>query len=893
MATVSEELPKSVSQAAVPVVWTEVGLMRAHAFAALAMVGYVALLGIVMATKFHWPDWLGGSGWLTWGRLRYAHTQGVFFGWLGNAFLAFFYYAVPRLAERPVTSRALGWALFVVWNFLLVIPGWGLVQIGVSQPLEWGEFPVVIDAVAVVALLLACVQFVWPFLRGKLAELYVAGWYVIGGLVFTLLAYPVGNFVPEVEPGAKGATYSGLWIHDAVGLYATPLALAVAYVVIPATTRRPIFSHFLSMIGFWLLFLVYPLNGTHHYVFSSIPMEAQQGAIVASVYQGVDVVIVVANLLLSLRLCAGIVARETPLRFVWVGAVAYLIVSLQGALQALMPVNRFVHFTDWVIGHSHLAMIGFASFTAIGGMLHVWERTPGLRYNARAANWAFWLLAIGMGIMVTDLTAAGLVQGHLWQSETPWVESVHLSQLYWLIRTLSGIPILFGFLALALSVTTGPRGEAVIATPTADANETSGAETAPEPPDALGEMPGLAWLRKAYVITAVAGLGFFVLSFVVLAVWPNQVLDRQISDARPSGLPEQSASELRGRHIYIREGCANCHSQLIRSTESDVRRFGVPTQAWETAQEFPQLWGTRRVGPDLAREHGRKSRDWHLVHLWNPRHVVPDSNMPPYPWLFEGSPTQPTQEALDLVAYLESLGREAKLAGLTGPKPLPGLDPDEEKRLGMFCDCAIPRTPGPSLILSTRMEASERARFARRGGELFARNCAGCHGPKGRGDGQAAQALLPRPRDLSSASFSDRALSEVFWNGVKGSSMHGWHDLPVGELRALAVFVQSLEERDDRRDEVLSPSELARAKSLYTANCAACHGADGGGNGRSAGSVVPPPTNFQQIRPTRRYSERVLAEGVPGTAMVPWKDKLSEDERRLLARFMHELYRGE
>ena len=112
-------------------------------------------------------------------------------------------------------------------------------------------------------------------------------------------------------------------------------------------------------------------------------------------------------------------ARDTPLRFVWVSVIAYLIVSLQGSLQALMPVNRFVHFSDWVIGHSHLAMIGFASFTAIGGMLHVWQRLPGLRYNARAANWAFWLLAVGVLLMALDLTAAGLVQGQLWQSDRP------------------------------------------------------------------------------------------------------------------------------------------------------------------------------------------------------------------------------------------------------------------------------------------------------------------------------------------------------------------------------------------------------------------------------------------------------------------------------------------
>src|SRR6516225_4640216 len=139
---------------------TECGLIRAHGMAALAMVLYSALLGLAVGLKFHWPEFLGATSWLTWGRLRYGHTQGIFFGWLGNAFLAFFYHALPRLAGRPVTSRALGWLLFVVWNFLVVIPGWALVQMGFSQPIEWAEFPIVVDAFVMVAFVLLAIQFV-------------------------------------------------------------------------------------------------------------------------------------------------------------------------------------------------------------------------------------------------------------------------------------------------------------------------------------------------------------------------------------------------------------------------------------------------------------------------------------------------------------------------------------------------------------------------------------------------------------------------------------------------------------------------------------------------------------------------------------------------------------
>ena len=252
-------------------------LIRWHGYAAVASVLYVTGLGLVMSIRFHAPGLLGDIPWLSWGRLRYAHTQGLFFGWLGNAFLAFLYFVVPRLAARPVTSVRLGWALFAVWNGLLVLPGWALVQAGVSQPLEWAEFPLPVDGAATLGMLLAGAQFVLPLMWARVPSLYVSAWYILGGLTFTLLAYPVGNVVPEYLPGAQGATFSGLWIHDAVGLFATPLALAIAYAVIPAVSGRPIFSHFLSMIGFWLLFFLYPLNGTHHYIFSSIPVEAQKG----------------------------------------------------------------------------------------------------------------------------------------------------------------------------------------------------------------------------------------------------------------------------------------------------------------------------------------------------------------------------------------------------------------------------------------------------------------------------------------------------------------------------------------------------------------------------------------------------------------------------------------
>jgi cytochrome c oxidase cbb3-type subunit 1 len=440
----------------------EYDLIKAHSLAAIVTLIISAVFGTIVALKFTYPDFLGSSPWATWGRLRYDHTQGILWGWLCNAFLATLYHLVPRLADRPVTSRRLGWALFWIWNLGVVLSGWSLVLAGLdhwlvaAKPLAWTEFPAVTNIVTEFCLALWFVQFILPLLKPIPGGLYVSAWYIIGGGVFSFLSFPIGSLVPELVPGALGAAFSGLWIHDAVGLLVTPFSLAIAYALIPAVTRRPIYSHFLSMIGFWGLFFIYPLTGTHHYVYSSLPMDTQKAAIVASVYQGADVILVVTNLLMSLGGQGAVVLKDIPLRYVWTGIIFYLLVSLQGSVQALMPVQALVHFTDWKIAHSHLAMLGFATFVAAGGIAHAWQRVPGVRYNAAAMAWSYWLISTGLVIMFLDLTAAGLVEAHLWESGAPWMDSVRAVASYWAFRDASAAPVLAGFLAFLLGLTTGP-----------------------------------------------------------------------------------------------------------------------------------------------------------------------------------------------------------------------------------------------------------------------------------------------------------------------------------------------------------------------------------------------------------------------------------------------------
>lgn len=874
----------------------EHGLIRAHVFASLATLLISATFGILVATKFNFPEFLGGHAWLTWGRLRYNHTQGIFFGWLGNAFLAFFYYAVPRLANRPVLSRKVGWFLFGIWNFAVVLPGWVLVLNGFSKPLEWGEFPHVVDIFVILAFVLMACEFVLPFLKAALSDLYVAAWYIIGGVIFTMLAYPVGNIVPELVPGARGAAFSGLWIHDAVGLYVTPFALAIAYYVIPAATGRPIYSHFLSMIGFWLLFFAYPLNGTHHYVYSAIPMSAQKGAIVASVYLGMDVILVVTNLLLSLRGSSTMVGGDVPLRFVWFGVISYLLVSLQGSVQALMPINRFIHFSDFVIGHSHFAMIGFASFIVLGGIAHLWRRIPGTRQNERMLRWSFWFLAAGMSLMIVDLTIAGLVEGQLWRSGAPWIDSVRSVRTYWLIRVLSGLPIFAGFVLFWTSLISGPK-TTVVAVPTRQ-RETSEDPTSFDVLLLPQEDSWTKWLSRANVIAFVAGLGFFAFSFVVLAIVPGKQLEDEIKWVAPVTMARLTASEQRGRVIYGREGCAYCHSEQIRSLAEDVRRFGAPTEAWETKYDFPHLWGTRRIGPDLSREFNLHSADWQLTHLYNPRFVVRDSVMPGYPWLFKGSPDQPTQEGMDVLAYLQSLGREREVAGLD-QRVSPSIVTDEMSKMEMGEEpLAVATPPGVPVpmpggysqnapLLHPASKPGDLEEEIRRGANLYAANCASCHGSAGKGDGPASPSLLPKPADLTAARFSDERVSGVLWNGVAGSAMPPWRQLPTEDLRALISYIYSLHPSGRPSAQ---PANLEEGKGLFLAACASCHGETGEGDGAAAAALAPVPTNFRLKQPSEERARSVLQNGVPGTAMPPWENEMSEDERHALIEYVRSLY---
>jgi cytochrome c oxidase cbb3-type subunit 2 len=156
------------------------------------------------------------------------------------------------------------------------------------------------------------------------------------------------------------------------------------------------------------------------------------------------------------------------------------------------------------------------------------------------------------------------------------------------------------------------------------------------------------------------------------------LMSQKVASEPIQGLMPLTGLQLEGRDIYIREGCNNCHSQMIRPLRAEVERYGHYSVAGELVYNHPFLWGSKRTGPDLARVGGLYSDDWHRAHLYDPRAVVPESNMPAYPWLFEnildGEITPVKMSALRMVGvpYTDAdiAGATARVAGRTEAEAL-------------------------------------------------------------------------------------------------------------------------------------------------------------------------------------------------------------------------------
>jgi len=402
-------------------------------------------VGVIVSTKFNYPEFLGDTAWLTFGRLRPIHVNGVIWGAFSTLFIGLCHYIVPRLSGVRLWKEGWGPGLLWVWNLNLVVAV-VLLALGGNRGWEAGELPLLNVVVVFLVLLLLTIQFLMTIARRREKPLYVSLWYLIAAFVWTDVNLVLLMIGPYNIPGINNAAWHGLFIHYVVGLWITPAGYVLIYFFLPASVRNPIYSHKLSLIGFWSLAFFYPFVGIHHYLYSPIADWAETIAIVSSLMLIIPVWTVLQNFFGTMIGRWPEFTRNLPAKFLIVGAIMYLVGCFQGSLEALRALQRPTHFTDFVISHSHLTVFGTFVVWAIAGTVYVWPRLArdAPLWSFRLGNWGFWLITLGISAMGLVLTAQGLQQGFMLMAGTEWVHSVNAIRPYWWVRTFTGISMDIG-----------------------------------------------------------------------------------------------------------------------------------------------------------------------------------------------------------------------------------------------------------------------------------------------------------------------------------------------------------------------------------------------------------------------------------------------------------------
>jgi cbb3-type cytochrome c oxidase subunit I len=295
--------------------------------------------------------------------------------------------------------------------------------------------------------------------------LYVSVWYVFGALIFTFFTYFFGNAIWNPGTGSisgmPDAILAWFYGHNILGFFFTPLAVAAAYYIIPIVCRAPLYSHTLSLIGFWSILLLYSHIGTHHLIQAPAPTWLKVIAITGSVGMVVPVMTVLVNLWLTMKDRLGYLYSNIGGKFVLAGTVWYLLTCLQGPLQSLPYVQRLTHFTNWVIAHAHMGVFGFAGSITFGAMFFILPRIMGKPlYSKQLAEIQYWLFLIGMIGFFTVLTTAGLIQGNGWLNGETVYRILPQIHLYMILRASLGILLIGGAIIGAYNVFMSIYGEA-------------------------------------------------------------------------------------------------------------------------------------------------------------------------------------------------------------------------------------------------------------------------------------------------------------------------------------------------------------------------------------------------------------------------------------------------
>lgn len=419
----------------------------AFLFTAGAFFVISGLVALIIAGKLQMPTLLGNISWLTFGRLRPIHTNGMLFGWLLAADMGLCLYLVPRLCGVKLWSEKLGMATLWLW-IGIILAAVVTLGIGSNQGLEYAELPLWLDGLVVVA----WVMFGWNVFatvaKRKYEQMYVSLWYILASILWTAFVYIVGNFATAFTSGVNQANLNWFYVHNAVGLVFTPLGLGIAYYFIPKSAETPLYSHRLSMIGFWSLAFVYVWTGAHHMLHGPISQWLQTVAILFSVMLMIPVWTLVWNFLATMKGQWHQLKDNVPIKFLMTGTIFYLLTCFQGPMHSLRTVNAIVSKTDWIVGHAHMAVLGAFSFFAVGAAYYAIPRMLRTRLHSQSlANASFWLWLVGGLSFFVSLWIGGFLQGLQWNDATiPFIDTVKFMQPFWSVRLIGGTLMFAGIL---------------------------------------------------------------------------------------------------------------------------------------------------------------------------------------------------------------------------------------------------------------------------------------------------------------------------------------------------------------------------------------------------------------------------------------------------------------
>lgn len=602
------------------------------------------LVGVTIAFQIYLPQLNGGIPYITFSRLRPLHTNAVIFAFVGNGIFMGYYYSIQRLLKARNFSDTLSRIHFWGWQFIIVCAAI-TIPLGIVTSKEYAELEWPID------ILIALIWVVWGVnMLGTIAKrrekhMYVAIWFYLATF-FTVAVLHIVNSIElpvsltksyPVYAGVQDALVQWWYGHNAVAFFLTTPYLGLMYYFLPKAANRPVFSYRLSIIHFWALIFIYIWAGPHHLLYSALPDWAQSLGTVFSIMLIAPSWGGMLNGLLTLRGAWDRVREDPVLKFMVVAVTAYGMSTFEGPMLSIKAVNALTHFTDWTIAHVHVGTLGWNGFLTFGILYWLVPRLWKTKlYSIKLANWHFWIGTLGILFYVVPMYWGGIIEGLMWKQFTPegflqypnFLETVLQIVPLYVLRSIGGTLYFLGLFVMGYNlVKTVKSGEF--------AAEEEVEAPALEKSTKLEKFGGKDWHRwiehrpvqfsiGVVIAVLIGGLVEMIPLFLVKSNVPT------IASIKP-----YTPLELEGRDIYIREGCYNCHSQMIRPFRSETERYGEYSKAGEFVYDHPFQWGSKRTGPDLAREGSKYPDAWHYRHMEDPTSMSPGSLMPTFPWLLD------------------------------------------------------------------------------------------------------------------------------------------------------------------------------------------------------------------------------------------------------------------